>query len=63
MTAHDYLKAIREKANLTQVEIAKRTGIPQPTVSKIERGKVNDVLSSTLQKLQALHDELFPESR
>ncbi|CAA2105452.1 helix-turn-helix domain-containing protein [Variovorax paradoxus] len=30
---------------LTQKQIEKKTGIPQPTVSKIGLGRVNDVMS------------------
>jgi transcriptional regulator with XRE-family HTH domain len=58
MTPQDYLKAIREKGRLTQAEIAHRTGITQGTISKLERGDVEDVLSKTYLALQALYDEL-----
>lgn len=42
---------------LTQDQIAERTGIPQPTISKIARGAVNDVLSRNWRSLQAVHCE------
>lgn len=42
---------------LTQDQIAERTGIPQPTISKIARGAVNDVLSRNWRSLQAVHRE------
>lgn len=42
---------------LTQDQIAERTGIPQPTISKIRRGAVNDVLSRNWRSLQAVHRE------
>ncbi len=58
MEARDYVKALIE-AGLTQVQIEERTGIPQPTVSKILRGEVEDVLSRNYRKLQALHAELI----
>jgi len=58
-TAQDYLKAIRD-SGLTQSQVAERTGIPQGTISKIERGQVSDVLSKTYLALQSLHDELYP---
>ena len=57
MEAKDYLMAIRDRG-LTQVQVAERTGIPQPTISKIERGDVADVMSRNYRSLQTLHDEL-----
>ena len=60
MTAQELLRSIRDH-HLTQAQIAERTGIPQPTISKIERGLVDDVLSQTYLKLKALHDELQAE--
>ena len=57
MEARDYLRVIREH-KLTQAQIAERTGIPQPTISKIERGDVDDVMSRNYRALQSLHDEL-----
>lgn len=62
MEARDYLRVIREH-KLTQAQIAERTGIPQPTISKIERGDVDDVMSRNYRALQALHDELVAEQR
>lgn len=60
MEAQDYLKAIRAR-NLTQAQVAERTGIPQPTISKLERGDIKDVLSRNYRALQALYDELLAE--
>lgn len=57
MEAKDYVTAIRAHG-FTQAQIADRTGIPQPTVSKIERGEVADVMSRNYRALQALHGEL-----
>ena len=57
MEAKDYLMAIRDRG-LTQVQVAERTGIHQPTISKIERGDVSDVMSRNYRALQDLHDEL-----
>jgi transcriptional regulator with XRE-family HTH domain len=54
MEAKDYVTAIRA-AGLTQAQIADETGIPQPTISKIERGAVSDVMSRNYRALQALH--------
>jgi transcriptional regulator with XRE-family HTH domain len=57
MEAKDYVMAIRTHG-LTQAQIAERTGIPQPTISKIERGDVSDVMSKNYRALQNLHLEL-----
>lgn len=57
MEAKDYVMGIRAHG-LTQAQIAERTGIPQPTISKIERGDVSDVMSRNYRALQALHAEL-----
>ena len=34
----DRLRAARERAGLTQVQLAEKTGVDQTTISKIERG-------------------------
>lgn len=47
------------KSGMTQAAIAEKTGIPQPTISKISRGDVDDVMSRNYRKLQALHAELL----
>lgn len=57
MEAKDYVLAI-QKHGLTQEQIAGETGIAQPTVSKILRGEVDDVLSRNYRALQSLHDRL-----
>lgn len=62
MEARDFVEALRG-AGLTQVQIAERTGIPQPTISKVERGDVADVLSRNYRKLQALHAEVIGGKR
>lgn len=59
MEAKDYVEAIRERSHLTQAQIAERTGIPQPTISKIERGEVGDVMSRNYRALQTLHAEVM----
>jgi len=58
MEARDFVEALIGKG-LTQSQIAERTGIPQPTISKVARGDVSDVLSRNYRKLQALHAELI----
>ena len=57
MTAKEYLFAIRERG-LTQVQVSARSGIPQPTISKIERGETKDVRSRNFLALQRLYLEL-----
>jgi len=57
MEARDFIAEL-VRAGLTQVQIAERTGIPQPTISKVLRGGVDDMLSRSYRKLQALHAEL-----
>jgi transcriptional regulator with XRE-family HTH domain len=54
MEARDYVNDLRGWG-FTQAQIAELTGIPQPTISKIERGDVEDVLSRTYRRLQAAH--------
>ena len=58
MEAKDYIDEIRSNSQLTQAEISERTGIPQPTISKIERGEVKDVMSRNYRALQELHKSL-----
>lgn len=57
MEARDFIADL-VRSGLTQVQIAERTGIPQPTISKVARGDVADVLSRSYRKLQALHSEV-----
>jgi len=54
MEAKDYLAAIRRKG-LTQMQISAKTGITQSAISKIERGDVSDVRSSSYRSLQELY--------
>lgn len=61
MEAKDYLKAIRA-TGLTQAEVSEKSGIPQPTISKIERGESRDVLSKNFLALQRLHAAIFPQA-
>ena len=58
MEAKDYLAAIRQHPEMTQARVSERTGIPQPTISKIERGDVDDVMSRNYRALQALYEEM-----
>lgn len=62
MEAQDYVAALRA-LKLTQAQIAEQTGIPQPTISKIERGDVSDVMSRNYRALQSLHKKLVAKKR
>ncbi len=62
MEARDFVEALIGRG-MTQADIAERTGIPQPSISKVSRGKeaggVDDVMSRNYRKLQALYVEVF----
>lgn len=62
MEAQDYVIALKG-CNLTQVQISEGTGIPQPTISKIERGEVSDVMSKSYRALQALYKKHIKPTR
>lgn len=57
MEAQDFVREL-VGSGLTQSQITERTGIPQPTLSKVLRGDVKDVLSRNYRQLQALHTEV-----
>ena len=54
MEAKDYVLALKGM-KLTQVQISEGTGIPQPTISKIERGEVEDVMSKSYRAIQSFY--------
>lgn len=58
MEAKDLIRALLD-LGMTQQAIADKTGIPQPTISKVVRGDVQDVLSRNYRALQSLHSSLF----
>ena len=62
MQAKDLLAEIRA-TGMTQAEIASKTGIPQPTISKIERGEVSDVMSRNYRALDALYKSVSPRPK
>ena len=51
------LRKLRQKARLTQVELAERTGIRQTSISALELGKVPDPRISTVRRLAHALDE------
>lgn len=56
MEARDFVQALTDW-KFTQAQIEERTGIPQPTISKIARGAVDDVLSRNYRSLEAMYRE------
>jgi transcriptional regulator with XRE-family HTH domain len=44
------IQTIRQKQELTQAELAKRSGIPQATISRIESGKHKMPVITTIQR-------------
>ena len=57
MEAQDYVLALKQKG-YTQTQISDATGIAQPTISKIERGEVTDVMSRNYRALQLAHKKM-----
>lgn len=53
-TTTELIRAMRA-GGMTQTEIARRTGIPQPRLSRWEAGEAPDSADDAL-KLKALHD-------
>lgn len=63
LTPRDLVQQLLE-LGLTQQEIADRSGIAQPTVSKIHRGDVKDVLSRNFLALKtALQEKLAEKAK
>lgn len=53
------IKSLRKEKNMTQVQIAKISGISRVTLGKLERGEVNNVSIKTLDIiLNALSHEI-----
>lgn len=48
---------------LTQTQIADMTGIAQPTISKVARGEIEDVLSRNYRRLETLHKAMSRRRR
>jgi transcriptional regulator with XRE-family HTH domain len=62
MNTTDLIKQLRDVAKLSQSEIARRTGIPQPRLSRWQAGEAPDAADDAL-KLKALCDELVPAKK
>jgi transcriptional regulator with XRE-family HTH domain len=50
----------RRRAGLSQRELARRSGVPQPSISKIERGIASPTVDTLERLLRALGMELEP---
>lgn len=50
------LRAAREKAEMTQAELADESGVPQSTISEIESGGVREPKAAPLARLAAALD-------
>ena len=60
------LREYREKAGLTQVELARRARIASPNLSSIERGRLlpwTKVKRALAKALKCSETELFPEEK
>ena len=61
MNAKDYVLALKQKG-FTQTQISEASGIPQPTISKISRGEVKDVMSRNYRALQSAFKKMKPRA-
>ncbi len=60
MTAADILDMARRRAGVTQHELARRSGVSQPTISRIESGKMQPTVDLMLRLVAACGMELVP---
>ena len=54
----ELISSARKKAGITQAQLSEGTGIPQPHISKIERGKSDLRLSSMIEICRFLNLEI-----
>lgn len=45
------LKQIREKSNMTQAELAEKSGVSRVTISRLETGELQETTLGTLSRL------------
>lgn len=50
---------LRKDSGLTQKELARRTGKPQSTISRIETGEMNPSIELVLEILEAMGNKLY----
>lgn len=53
----------RKRAGMTQHELARAVGVPQPSIARIERGTVMPRITTLVAILEATGEELFVEPR
>jgi transcriptional regulator with XRE-family HTH domain len=58
MDAATMVRTARRRAGLTQRELARRSGIPQPTISRIERGLMSPTFDTLLPLIRAAGMEI-----
>lgn len=54
--ALEEIKQIRKKYNLTQSDLAKRSGVSQSLIAKIEAGRIDPTYSNAQKIFNALND-------
>ncbi len=52
MSISENIKKIRENNNLTQTELAEKTGLTRVTLNRIETGAQKDISASNLNKIK-----------
>lgn len=45
------VKETRKKLGMSQIELCRKSGVSRPTLSNIERGKINNITIKTLRKI------------
>lgn len=60
MTIGEYIKDKRKQFNLTQIELAERSGVGVRFVRELERGKTTVQLDKVNQVLELFGETLYP---
>jgi transcriptional regulator with XRE-family HTH domain len=63
MTAARMLKAARRRAGVTQRELAQASGVPQPSIARIERGTTIPRVDTFVRLLRASGQDVSVEPR
>jgi phage repressor protein C with HTH and peptisase S24 domain len=63
MPIRENLQALMEKAEISAYALADKTGVPQPTISRILKGESNDPKTGTLEPLAAYFSVTVSELR
>lgn len=61
MTIGEYIKDKRKQFNLTQIELAERSGVGVRFVRELERGKTTVQLDKVNQVLELFGETLYPK--